>query len=146
MPGLTFSNELISRDEGMHTDFAVLLYSKLRNQLPVGILEQIIREAVEIECRFITASIPCALLGMNSDPMKEYIEFVADRLLLQLGHRKIYHSNNPFSFMELISVEGKTSFFERRVSEYSLSMRQNNTDSHSGSGKESEEDAFDEDF
>ena len=147
MPGLTFSNELISRDEGMHTDFAVLLYSQLRNQLSESAIHQIIREAVEIECRFITSSIPCAMLGMNSESMKEYIQFVADRLLNQLAYSKLYHSKNPFSFMELISVEGKTSFFERRVSEYSLSMRNPTQGSASTeSGEEVNGDDFDEDF
>ena len=151
MPGLTFSNELISRDEGMHTDFAVLLYSKMNDTLSQKTVEDIIRDAVEIESRFITSSIPCNMLGMNSASMKEYIEFVADRLMLQLGYKKIYHSKNPFQFMELISIEGKTSFFERRVSEYSLSMRQNTTQNATPSvskiSEEGEEDDdFDEDF
>ena len=121
MPGLTFSNELISRDEGMHTDFAVLLYSMLQNKLSQELIEEIICNAVEIEKEFITDSIPCNLIGMNSELMKQYIEFVADRLVQQLGYKKIYNSENPFSFMEMISMNGKTNFFERRVSEYSHS-------------------------
>ena len=121
MPGLTFSNELISRDEGMHTDFAVLLYSMLEyTQLDETVIHTIIKEAVEIEKSFITESIPCNLIGMNEVLMKQYIEFVADRLVTQLGYSKIYQSQCPFSFMQLISMEGKTNFFERRVSEYNL--------------------------
>lgn len=120
MPGLTFSNELISRDEGLHTDFAVLLYSMLNNKLDQQIIYNIINEAVSIEKEFIINAIPCSLIGMNAELMSEYIEFVADRLVLQLGYSKIYNSQNPFSFMELISLEGKTNFFEKRVSEYSL--------------------------
>ena len=121
MPGLTFSNELISRDEGMHTDFAVLLYSMLEHKLSVDMITTLIREAVEIEKEFIIESIPCALIGMNSKLMGEYIEFVADRLVQQLGYPKIFKTANPFDFMELISITGKTNFFERRVGEYSLS-------------------------
>ena len=121
MPGLTFSNELISRDEGMHTDFAVLLYSKLVKKLPKQKIYEIFREAVKIEKEFICDALPCRLIGMNSDLMSKYIEFVADRLLLQLGYDKIYGSSCPFDFMEMISIEGKTNFFEKRVGEYSLS-------------------------
>ena len=120
MPGLTFSNELISRDEGMHTDFACLLYSMLNNKLSHETINIIIRDAVEIEKEFIIESIPCNLIGMNSDMMCQYIEFVADRLIVQLGYTKIFNSENPFQFMELISLENKTNFFEKRVSEYSL--------------------------
>ena len=120
MPGLTFSNELISRDEGLHTDFAVLLYSKIVNKLSYHTIKEIITEAVEIEKEFITKSIPCKMIGMNSELMSQYIEFVADRLVQQLGYPKIYNSKNPFDFMQLISLNGKTNFFERRVSEYSL--------------------------
>lgn len=120
MPGLTFSNELISRDEGLHTDFAVLLYSMLNNKLDKQTIYDIITEAVSIEKEFILDAIPCSLIGMNSELMSEYIEFVADRLVVQLGYSKIYNAQNPFSFMELISLEGKTNFFEKRVSEYSL--------------------------
>jgi ribonucleoside-diphosphate reductase beta chain len=119
MPGLTFSNELISRDEGLHTEFAVTLYHKLQNKIRKELIEQIIREAVEIEKEFITQALPCSLIGMNARDMGQYIEFVADRLGLQLGLPKIYKSTNPFDFMELISLEGKTNFFEKKVSEYS---------------------------
>ena len=120
MPGLTFSNELISRDEGLHTDFAVLLYKKyIREKLSQDKVYEIFKEAVEIEKEFITESLPCNLIGMNSELMKQYIEFVADRLLLQLNYEKIYNSQNPFDFMEMISLTGKTNFFEKRVSEYS---------------------------
>ena len=119
MPGLTSSNELISRDEALHTEFAVLIYSYLENKLSEDTVKDIITEAVEIEKEFIVESIPCKLIGMNSALMTEYIEFVADRLMLQLGYNKIYNSKNPFSFMEMISMEGKTNFFERRVTEYS---------------------------
>lgn len=120
MPGLTFSNELISRDEGMHTDFACLLYSMLNNKLSKNNIYQIIREAVEIEKEFIIDSIPCNLIGMNSVMMCQYIEFVSDRLIIQLGYPKLFNVENPFQFMELISLENKTNFFEKRVSEYSL--------------------------
>jgi len=119
MPGLTFSNELISRDEGLHTEFAVLLYSLLNNKLDESVIKNIIEEAVTIEKEFITESIPCKLIGMNSDMMKEYIEFVANRLVVQLGYSKIYNAKNPFNFMDMISMEGKTNFFEKRVAEYS---------------------------
>ena len=119
MPGLTSSNELISRDEGLHTDFACLLYSMLNKKLDKEVINDIITEAVAIEKEFIVDSIPCRLIGMNSDLMCEYIEFVADRLVVQLGYEKIYNSQNPFEFMEMISLEGKTNFFEKRVMEYS---------------------------
>ena len=119
LPGLTFSNELISRDEALHTEFAVTLYHKLQNKLTEPQIQQIIRDAVEIETEFICSALPCSLIGMNSRDMKAYIEFVADRLSVQLGCRKIYNSQNPFDFMELISLEGKTNFFEKKVSEYS---------------------------
>ena len=119
MPGLTFSNELISRDEGLHTDFAVLLSTKyIRNKLPENKVQEIFREAVDIEKEFITESLPCNLIGMNSELMKQYIEFVADRLLSQLNYNKLYNTKNPFDFMEMISLRGKTNFFEKRVSEY----------------------------
>jgi len=126
MPGLTFSNELISRDEGLHTQFACLLYSMLDNKLSKEIVYEIIIDAVNIEKEFIIDSLPCRLIGMNSEMMSEYIEFVADRLLLQLGYNKIYNTENPFQFMELISLENKTNFFEKRVSEYSLGRVGNN--------------------
>jgi ribonucleoside-diphosphate reductase subunit M2 len=120
MPGLTFSNELISRDEALHCEFAVLLYSKLVKTLTQEQIHNIVREAVEIECEFICEALPCRLIGMNSDLMSQYIKFVADRLCLQLGYEKIYKTTNPFPWMELISLESKTNFFEKRVSEYAL--------------------------
>ena len=119
MPGLTSSNELISRDEGQHTDFAVAIYDLIENKLDENTIKEIVTEAVSIEKEFINDSIPCKLIGMNSNLMSEYIEFVADRLLLQLGYNKIYNSKNPFDFMEMISLEGKTNFFEKRVMDYS---------------------------
>jgi ribonucleoside-diphosphate reductase beta chain len=118
MPGLTFSNELISKDEGMHTDFACLLYSMSSNRLSDDVINEIIREAVIIEKEFITESLPCSLIGMNAELMKQYIEFCADRILVQLGHNEIYNTQNPFSFMELISLRPKANFFECRVGEY----------------------------
>ena len=120
MPGLTFSNELISRDEALHTEFAILLYKKLIRKVQKSKVYDIIKEAVEIEKEFITEALPCRLIGMNSTLMSQYIEFIADRLVVQLGYEKIYNSTNPFNFMELISVESKTNFFEKRVSEYAL--------------------------
>ena len=119
MPGLCHSNELISRDEGMHTEFAVLMHSYLKHKPSVERVKQIITEAVTIEKEFITESLPCSLIGMNSDLMKTYIEYVADRLLQMLGIEKVYNSSNPFDWMEMISVQGKTNFFEKRVGEYS---------------------------
>jgi ribonucleotide reductase beta subunit family protein with ferritin-like domain len=119
MPGLAFSNELISRDEGMHVEFAILLYSMINNRLPEETVHQIVREAVEVEKNFIIESIPCSLLGMNSELMSVYIEFVADRLLSQLNYNKIWNVTNPFPFMERISIETKSNFFESRVSQYS---------------------------
>lgn len=123
MPGLTFSNELISRDEALHTEFAVLLYSKLVKRLPKKRIIEIITEAVEIEKEFIIEAIPCRMIGMNSKLMSQYIEFVADRLALQLGYDKIFNSSNPFDFMELISIESKVNFFERTNSEYALANK-----------------------
>jgi len=120
MPGLTLSNEFISRDEALHTEFAILLYSKLNNKVSKARATEIIREATEIEKSFITDSLPCRLIGMNAKLMTQYVEFVADRLCVQLGYDKIYGSHNPFDFMELISVETKTNFFERTNSEYAL--------------------------
>ncbi|KAF1794031.1 Ribonucleotide reductase small subunit, acitve site [Phytophthora cactorum] len=119
MPGLSFSNELISRDEGMHTDFACLLYSKLVTKLPESRVHEIIRDAVVIEHEFVRDSLPVELIGMNSGLMCQYIEFVADRLLYSLGVSKIYHAKNPFDWMDMISLQGKTNFFEKRVGEYS---------------------------
>ena len=121
LPGLTFSNELISRDEGMHTDFAVLLFSKLEKKPKRAKILEIVKDAVTIEKEFICEALPCKLIGMNSKLMSQYIEFVADRLLVQLGYNKHYKSSNPFDFMEMISLEGKTNFFEKRVGDYSLS-------------------------
>lgn len=120
MHGLTFSNELISRDEALHTEFAVLLYSKLNNKLSQQEIHAIISESVEIEKEFICEALPCRLIGMNAKLMSQYIEFVADRLAVQLGCEKIYNTTNPFDFMEMISIEKKTNFFESRVGEYSL--------------------------
>ena len=120
MPGLTFSNELISRDEGLHTDFACLLYSYIKNKRSQEEIHDMFKEAVEIEKEFINDSIPCRLIGMNAELMSQYIEFVADRLLVQLGYDKIWESSNPFDFMELISLRVKANFFERRVGEYQL--------------------------
>ncbi|MBL0105635.1 MAG: ribonucleotide-diphosphate reductase subunit beta [Bacteroidetes bacterium] len=118
MPGLSTSNEFISRDEGMHCDFACLLYGMLENKLPKEQVTAIIRNAVECEHEFVTDSLPVSLIGMNAKLMCQYIEFVADRLLVSLGCDKIYNSTNPFDFMEMISLQGKTNFFEKRVSEY----------------------------
>jgi len=120
MPGLTFSNELISRDEGMHTDLAVMLFNKLNKKLNKSKVKEIVREAVTIEKEFICDALPCKLIGMNAKLMSQYIEFVADRLLVQLGCTKEYKVGNPFDFMEMISLEGKTNFFEKRVADYSL--------------------------
>ena len=120
LPGLTFSNELISRDEALHTEFAILLYSKLNNKLSKELVYSIVHEAVELEKEFINIALPCRLIGMNSILMSQYIEFVADRLLTQLGYDKIYNSSNPFDFMEMISLEGKGNFFEKRISDYAL--------------------------
>jgi ribonucleoside-diphosphate reductase subunit M2 len=128
MPGLTFSNELISRDEALHTEFAVLLYSKLNKKVSKAKVVEIIKEAVEIEKEFICDALPCRLIGMNSELMCQYIEFVADRLSLQLGYDKIYDAKNPFDFMEMISIEGKTNFFEKRVAEYALADKTKNDD------------------
>lgn len=118
MPGLCFSNELISRDEGMHCDFACLLFSKLRIRPSGKRVLQIVRDAVTIEDEFVTEALPCALLGMNAEQMVEYIHFVADRLLVALGYDKFYNAQNPFDWMSLISLQGKTNFFEKRVGEY----------------------------
>ncbi len=132
MPGLTFSNELISRDEGLHCDFACLLYNDhLRNKLPKETVTKIIRDAVEIEKEFVTDAIPVKLIGMNAELMCQYIEFVADRLLGELECDKIYNTTNPFDFMDMISLQGKTNFFEKRVAEYQKAgvMKENDDDS-----------------
>ncbi len=144
MPGLSFSNELISRDEGLHCDFACLLYTKhLRNKLPDERILQIITEAVTIEQEFVTDALPVGLIGMNANLMNQYIEFVADRLLGELGLPKHYGATNPFPFMDMISLQGKTNFFEKRVSEYQKAGVLN-------SGEKSEDDkprfSLDEDF
>jgi ribonucleoside-diphosphate reductase subunit M2 len=118
MPGLSFSNELISRDEGLHTEFAVLMYTMLKDKPHEETVKNIIKEAVEIEKEFITESLPCSLIGMNQDLMKQYIEYVADRLLQMLQIEPVYKTSNPFEWMELISIQGKTNFFEKRVGEY----------------------------
>jgi len=123
MPGLTFSNELISRDEALHTEFAVLLYTKMVRKIQRHRVYEIVRDAVEIEKEFISEALPCRLIGMNAKLMCQYIEFVADRLVLQLGYDKIYNAANPFDFMEMISLAGKTNFFERRVGEYALAEK-----------------------
>ena len=132
MPGLTLSNEFIARDEGLHTDFACTLYAKLVNRLTKQQAHKIIREAVKIEKQFITKSLPCELIGMNAKLMSQYIEFVADRLVQQLGYPKIYSATNPFDFMERISLENKDNFFEKRVSTYAKA----------GVGKKTEEMSF----
>ena len=138
MPGLSFSNELISRDEGLHCDFACLLYTKyITNKLPEQQVIDIIKNAVEIEQEFIIDALPAALIGMNSKLMSQYIEFVADRLLEALDCRKIYNVTNPFDFMEMISLQGKTNFFEKRVAEYQKAgVMSDSTDSHKFSTEE----------
>ena len=138
MPGLTFSNELISRDEGMHCEFACLLYSMLNNKLPQQQVTEIIVDAVAIEKEFITDALPVDLIGMNSRLMSQYIEFVADRWLVELGCPKVYNTPNPFDFMEMISLQGKTNFFEKRVGDYQKSGVM--------SAKESAGFSLDEDF
>ena len=119
LPGLTFSNELISRDEGLHTQFAVALFHTLNTKIFEDTVHEIIKQAVELEKEFICNALPCSLIGMNAKMMSQYIEFVADRLAVQLGTPKIFGAHNPFDFMDLISLEGKTNFFEKKVSEYS---------------------------
>ncbi|KAI3620866.1 ribonucleotide reductase small subunit [Moniliophthora roreri] len=143
MPGLTFSNELISRDEGMHTDFACLLFSHLKRRPHPDTVKRIITEAVKIEQEFLTDALPVSLIGMNAKLMCQYIEFVADRLLVALGNDKIYNSTNPFDFMDMISLQGKTNFFEKRVSDYSKAGI-----NHSETSAQSTSKAFvlDEDF
>ena len=118
LPGLCFSNELISRDEGLHLEFAIELFKMLKHKPNKSVVEQIVKDAVDIEKEFITDALPCSLIGMNSDKMSEYIEYVADRLLKQSGHDKIWGTKNPFDFMENISLDGKTNFFEKRVGDY----------------------------
>ena len=132
MPGLTTSNEFISRDEGLHTDFACLLYGMQSEKLSKTKAYKLVKEAVKIEKEFITEALPCSLVGMNAKQMSQYIEFVADRLLVQTGYPKTYNVSNPFPFMERISLEGKDNFFEKRVTNYALS----------GVGKTVEEQSF----
>jgi len=124
LPGLTFSNELISRDESLHTEFAILIYKKLKNKLSEEEIYRIVDEAVNIEREFIIHALPCRLIGMNSTMMGQYIQFVADRLIVQLGYKKLYNSSNPFDFMEAISLEGKVNFFEKRTDAYALADKQ----------------------
>ena len=153
MPGLTFSNELISRDEGLHTDFACLLHSHLKHRASKKVIEEIITDAVSIEKEFLTEALPCALLGMNATLMKQYIEFVADRLLVALGNEKVYKTANPFDFMENISLGGKTNFFEKRVGEYqkagvmaSTSKKVEDGAATSEENKDGGDFSFDDDF
>lgn len=154
MAGLTFSNELISRDEGMHTDFACLLFSHLKHRPSKQAVQDVITEAVGIEQEFLTEALPCALLGMNANLMKQYIEFVADRLLLSLGNEKYYKVSNPFDFMENISLAGKTNFFEKRVGDYQKAGVMASTQKKSEETTQTEEKTpenggnfnFDEDF
>lgn len=151
MPGLTFSNELISRDEGLHTDFACLLFSHLNNRPSQQVIQDIIIDAVSIEQEFLTDALPCALLGMNSKLMCQYIEFVADRLLLALGNKKYFNSTNPFDFMENISLAGKTNFFEKRVGDYQKAGVMNSTKKDNKETTEKKDEnasglSFDEDF
>ena len=128
MPGLTFSNELISRDEALHCEFAILMYSKLVKKMSKAKFNELIKEAVEIEIEFICEALPCRLIGMNSVLMTQYIQFVADRLCLQMGYDKIFNSANPFDFMELISLESKTNFFEKRNDSYALANKTTSSD------------------
>ena len=140
MPGLGFSNELISRDEGLHCDFACLLYNNhIVNKLDKKEVEQIILDAVEIEKEFILEALPVKLIGMNSDLMSQYIEFVADRLLVELGNDKVYNATNPFDFMDMLSIQGKSNFFEKRVAEYQKAGVMN-------SGNDNHGFSMDEDF
>ncbi len=139
MPGLSFSNELISRDEGLHCDFACLLYNDhVKNKLTKEAVREIILDAVAIEKEFVTDALPVKLIGMNSDLMQQYIEFVADRLLVELGNPKEFNATNPFDFMEMISIQGKTNFFEKRVGEYQKSGVL--------AGKDNQNFSLDEDF
>ena len=136
MPGLTFSNELISRDEGLHCEFACLLYKMLSSKLSQEQVQSIIGNAVEIEKEFITEALPADLIGMNSRLMKQYIEFVADRWIDELGYPKLFNVSNPFDFMEMISLQGKTNFFEKRVGDYQKAGVLSNKDSQNFSLEE----------
>jgi ribonucleoside-diphosphate reductase subunit M2 len=144
MPGLTFSNELISRDEGLHSDFACLIYKLMKHKLSDETVHHIIRGAVEVEQEFICDALPCSLIGMNSGQMIQYIQFVADRLLSSLGHPQLFNVGNPFDWMELISLQGKTNFFEKRVGEYQKKGVMASLDS--GDNAASSAFALDEDF
>merc|ERR1719323_2712498 len=146
MPGLTFSNELISRDEGLHAEFACLIYGMLQHKLPDDVVHDIIRSAVEVERRFICEALSCDLIGMNSEMMTRYIEFVADRLLTSLGHTKVFGSANPFDWMELISLQGKTNFFEKRVGEYQKAGVMSSVTPKEGGQEEAAGFALDVDF
>jgi ribonucleoside-diphosphate reductase subunit M2 len=146
MPGLTFSNELISRDEGMHTDFACLLFSHLKRRPHPETVKWIIMDAVTIEQEFLTDALPCALIGMNATLMRQYIEFVADRLLVSLGNEKVYNSTNPFDFMDMISLQGKTNFFEKRVSDYSKANINHSSTPDNTATSSSKTFCIDEDF
>ncbi len=140
MPGLTFSNELISRDEGLHCEFACLLYSMLKNKMSQEDVYAIISDAVRIEKEFITEALPVDLIGMNAKLMQQYIEFVADRWLGELGYDKMFNATNPFDFMEMISLQGKTNFFEKRVGDYQKAGVM------SGNSKETQSFSLEEDF
>ncbi|EKM59374.1 uncharacterized protein PHACADRAFT_249824 [Phanerochaete carnosa HHB-10118-sp] len=146
MPGLTFSNELISRDEGMHTDFACLLFSHLKRRPHPEVVRKIVAEAVAIEQEFLTDALPVALIGMNAKLMCQYIEFVADRLLVALGDEKVYNATNPFDFMDMISLQGKTNFFEKRVSDYSKAGVNTSAQSTTSEVSSSKTFTLDEDF
>merc|ERR1719367_668945 len=146
MPGLTFSNELISRDEGLHAEFACLLYGALQHKLPDDVVHSIVGDAVEVERDFICEALSCDLIGMNSELMTRYIEFVADRLLTALGHSKIFGASNPFDWMELISLQGKTNFFEKRVGEYQKAGVMSSVQGKDGATEESRGFALDADF
>merc|ERR1712151_241365 len=141
MPGLTFSNELISRDEGLHAEFACLLYGMLEHKLPEDVVHDLIRNAVAVERKFICEALSCDIIGMNNELMTQYIGFVADRLLAALGHSKLFGASNPFDWMELISLQGKTNFFEKRVGEYQKAGVMS-----SGAQEESKAFALDVDF
>merc|ERR1712012_863827 len=146
MPGLTFSNELISRDEGLHAEFACMLYGMLQHKLPDDVVHEIIKGAVAVERRFICEALSCDLIGMNNELMTRYIEFVADRLLSALGHPKLFNAANPFDWMELISLQGKTNFFEKRVGDYQKAGVMSSVQGKDGSNEESKGFALDVDF
>merc|ERR1719394_989161 len=146
MPGLTFSNELISRDEGLHAEFACLIYGMLQHKLPEDVVHDLIRNAVAVERKFICEALSCDLIGMNSELMTRYIEFVADRLLTALGHTKLFGAANPFDWMELISLQGKTNFFEKRVGEYQKAGVMSSVTPNEGGQEETRGFTLDADF